>query len=78
MPNREGWTTKNELDFIMGAGTGIFDSPDFVTRDRFKILEGYLHAAKSRKDWGGIDKDTAIAVATGLLYTLRSNVVGRE
>ena len=78
MPNREGWTTKNELDFIMGAGTGKYTHSDFVPRPRFAVLEGYIVGAKLRYDWGGIDKDTAIAVATGILYTLRSNVVGRE
>jgi len=76
MPNREGWTTMNEIGFIMNAGTGKFTHPDFVPRPRIAILEGYLDSIEGnwaylRDEWGSIDKEAVVSTARGLLETLK-------
>lgn len=59
------WTTADEIDFLRTAGTGTY-CREFCSRDRLRLLSGYVAAAGRRRNWGGINPDAAIAEARRL------------
>ena len=47
------WRTEDELDYIDRLGTHSLSK---ISRDRKKLLAGYVKAMKERKEWGMVDK----------------------
>ena len=59
-----GWTTKDEVNYLIGLGT-YRNEP----RDRKVLLTKYIHAADKRVKWEGMNKEWIINRAKELLMT---------
>ncbi|WP_419661497.1 uncharacterized protein Dvar_19300 [Desulfosarcina variabilis str. Montpellier] len=59
------WTTKNEINFIKGLGTGKFTNGNATVEQqtRAELLVKYIDAAKLRTNWGAVDQEKAISFA---------------
>jgi hypothetical protein len=55
-------STKNEIEFLKGLGTGAWDK-DNRKKDRQLLLDKYIRAANFRAKWGDVDKLKAIEFA---------------
>ena len=51
------WSTQCELDYLKKLGTHCLA----VQTPRKKLLQRYLRAAETRKNWAGIDKNVILA-----------------
>ena len=70
------WTTKNEIDFVMGLGTGQFNKDDLPRKSRVVMLRGYLAGSRLRDDWGNIKNGVVIDTAEALLEALETAEAG--
>lgn len=71
--NKVFWTTKNEIDFIKGIGTGQYSKSARVSsRSQIELLEGYVAGAKNRTAWDGVDGIACINFAKEKIRQLKS------
>jgi hypothetical protein len=70
----EGWSTKNEIQFIRGIGTHTGTGMHIPSRERMsprleflkhklRGLRGYLKGAELRVNWGHINKASVVEFA---------------
>lgn len=69
-PGGRKWETYDETTFLQHIGEFGINGKTCTPERKCKLLEGYLRAARHRKNWGKVDRKIAIATAEGLLETI--------